>query len=298
MSNTDSLEGSPVIIIAAARSGTKILRSTLAASSDFVDFPYDINYIWKYGNYNIPHDELTTNDLRSEIRDFIKKQLRKRLIKKGSGRILEKTVSNCLRVDFVREVFPKCKIIHLYRDGRDVAVSSKTCWESSLFSERIQQKGDLIKKVAQFPFAAAWPYLINYMLNYASRLFSRARSVKSWGPRFKGIDDAVKQYSLIEVCGIQWARCVALALKSLSRLKENEDYINVRYEDFVKDPLIESQKIIDFLQIRDYRPIQEYAKKNITANFIGNAKKKLNSEEEKKLLLHISKYLKCLGYIK
>jgi hypothetical protein len=104
---------SPIIIIAAARSGTKMLRAALAASPEFVDFSYDINYIWKYGNYHIPHDELTEDNLTDDVRKFIRKRFQKLLVKSNAKRVLEKTVSNSLRVDFVREVFPNSKIIHL-----------------------------------------------------------------------------------------------------------------------------------------------------------------------------------------
>ena len=68
----------PIIIISAARSGTKMLRYVLDASSDIASYPYDANYIWKYGNYNVDHDEIlprSINDgkkekIRSLARDF------------------------------------------------------------------------------------------------------------------------------------------------------------------------------------------------------------------------------------
>ena len=131
---------SPVIIIAAARSGTKMLRAALAASPVFVDFPYDINYVWKYQNYDINHDELTEENLTPTIKKFIRNRFEKLVLKKDSKRVLEKTVSNSLRVDFVRAVFPKCKIIHLYRDGHDVAADARLCWQSSALSTRIQTR--------------------------------------------------------------------------------------------------------------------------------------------------------------
>ena len=184
---------SPIIIIAAARSGTKMLRAALAASPEFVDFSYDINYIWKYGNYHIPHDELTEDNLTDDVRKFIRKRFKKLLVKSNARRVLEKTVSNSLRVDFVREVFPNSKIIHLYRDGRDVAADAKLCWESSMFSARIQPKSDLFKKVVEFPIDAAWPYLISYVSTYATRLLAKEKHVRSWGPRFKAIEEAIRQ---------------------------------------------------------------------------------------------------------
>ena len=48
----------PIIILGAARSGTKMLRKALASHPDLHAIPYDINYVWKYGSYQLPHDEL------------------------------------------------------------------------------------------------------------------------------------------------------------------------------------------------------------------------------------------------
>lgn len=287
----------PVIIIGAARSGTKILRAALAASPELISFPYDINYIWKYDNYNIPHDELTKDDLTDEISKFIKNKFQSLCSKNYADRVLEKTVSNSLRIDFVKEIFPQAKLIHLFRDGRDVAASARSCWQSSMVSGKIQKKQDVLRKIIDFPVLSAWPYLATYSLTYAKRFFSRKRHVQSWGPRFKGIDEAVAKYSLIEVCGIQWARCIDLSLKSLSRMKESEDYIHIQYEHLMKDPVKELQRVTEFLEIKDAGPIKKFAKTNFSNKYMKYWEELLSPEEIKKLIPHIDNGLKKLGYI-
>ena len=47
-----------VIIIGAARSGTKYLRDVLATAPNAARVPYDINYIWRYGSESHPDDAL------------------------------------------------------------------------------------------------------------------------------------------------------------------------------------------------------------------------------------------------
>ena len=286
----------PVIIIAAARSGSKLLRSVLAASPELLDFPYDMNYIWKYGNYHINHDELTKDDLTENIRKFILQYFKKHLSKHDAIRIIEKSVPNSLRVGFVKAVFPNCKIIHLYRDGRDVALSAKSCWEASAYSGRIQTKKDLFKKITAFPFTAAWPYLLDYGSNYIRRSMSKEEHVQCWGPFFKGMDNVVEQYSLLEVCGMQWARCVELTLDELINLKENQDYINVRYENLVLNPKSELKKIADFIDIDDFSPIETYAENNIKKTNVGLWKKAISTEEIESLSPYLDKYLGLLGY--
>jgi len=286
----------PIIIIGAARSGTKMLRAVLAASSEFVDFPYDINYIWKYGNYNIDHDELTPEDLSERTRAFIQNKFNKLLSQSSAKRVLEKSVPNSLRIGFVRAVFPDCKIIHLYRDGRDVAADARLCWQASATDDMIQSKHDLFKKIIDFPYIFASPYLLNHLKIYVSRKFSGKEHVSSWGPRFKGIRETIKEYSLLEVCGIQWSKSIESSLRDLLLLDEGNDFINIRYEDFVQEPLVELEKIRDFLQVDDFDSIMKSAEKVITPKFVGFWKETITQEEMNSLLPHIKKHLSELGY--
>lgn len=286
----------PVIIISAARSGSKLLRSVLAASPELLDFPYDMNYIWKYGNYSIKHDELTKDDLSEDICRFIRNYFKKHLAQNKATRIIEKSVPNSLRVGFVKAVFPDCKIIHLFRDGRDVSLSAKHCWEASAYSGRIQPKKDLLKKTLSFPITAAWPYLLDYALNYIKRTISKEEHVQWWGPYFKGMDEAIKQHSLLEICAMQWAKCVELSLQELKNLKENQDYINVRYEDLVLNPVGELQKVASFINVEDFTPIKDFAEANIKKTKVGSWKKTISSEEMESLSPFLDKYLGLLGY--
>jgi len=286
---------SPVIIIAAARSGTKLLRAVLANSPEFIDFPYDMNYIWKYGNYHIPHDELAKEDITEETRRFIKDQFNKLLNKSNAKRVLEKSVPNSLRVDFVKSIFPECKMIHLYRDGRDVAVDSRQCWQSSMLSGNIQSKTDLFNKIIHFPIVAAWPYLLNYGLTYSKRLLKKEKQVESWGPRFEGIDEASERFSLLEVCGMQWAKSIEHCLSSFSRLEENVDYINVRYETLVRDPLTVLKTICDYLEISLNDSMAHFAKSQITDRYIGYWKENSTHPEMRSLMPHIEKCQKAIS---
>lgn len=279
----------PIIIIAAARSGTKMLRSALKASPEIVAFPYDINYIWKFGNFQIDHDELTPSDLNENITDYIHRQFFKILKNQKHKKIVEKTVSNSLRVDFVKAVFPGCKIIHLIRDGRDVAESSKRSWKAPLDIKYIT------KKALSFPIKDARKYLFQYLINNLTRFSYNKNKAKTWGPRFKGIDEAVKKYSLIETCGIQWLRCVKSTLNSLEKLN-SEEYIQVKYEDIVSNPTVELRKIADFLEIQDFDSMKRFAMREITDKNIGKWKINLSDEEKELLIPHIRSILIKLNY--
>jgi hypothetical protein len=40
----------------------------------------------------------------------------------GKDFIVDKTLSNIFRIDFIREVFPESRFLHIVRDGRDNAL--------------------------------------------------------------------------------------------------------------------------------------------------------------------------------
>ncbi len=99
----------PVIIIGAARSGTKFLRDVLAVCPGTRVVPYDVNYLWRSGNESWPDDclpaELCNPVLAARIRRSLVKVSEVRAAGEP-GVLLEKTVSNCLRVPFVAAVLP------------------------------------------------------------------------------------------------------------------------------------------------------------------------------------------------
>jgi len=280
----------PVFIIGAARSGTKMLRAAIASSQEFVFFPYDINYIWKYGNYHINHDELTPSNLNQDIIDYIHKQFSKLAKNQKNKKILEKTVSNSLRIDFIKAVFPSCKLIHIIRDGRDVAESARRCWMSPPDIKYI------IKKAIKFPIKDSALYAYQYVKNYLNLFLSSEKKTVSWGPRFKGIDELLQKYSLIEICGMQWLRCVKSALESLEKLG-SEEYIQVKYEDLVSNPQHELIKIINFLKIKNHELVEDFAIRNITSKNVGKWKTNLSREDKELLIRHIEPMLIKLGYV-
>ncbi|WP_373073947.1 sulfotransferase [Sulfurimonas sp.] len=285
-----------VFLIGAARSGTKLVRTILEQSENISVIPYDMNYIWKYGNYNVPHDELNDIELSEKEKKFIKNYIDKQQQKTKSPIIVEKTVSNCLRVDFIKKIFPDAKIIHLYRDGRDVALSAKDRWEGNLFDKEQQSKKDIFKKLLDLPLLAVMPYLLNYIKINVKHIFStKSSSVESWGPIYNGIDIDKDKYSLLELCSLQWKKSVESTLKSLSKLKEGEEYINIKYEDLLSSTNDEVKKLVDFINIQDSEKLFDYCDKNIRSKNM-NKWTNLEKTEIDKIELIEKDTLTKLGY--
>ena len=109
------------LIMGCARSGTSILGELIGSHPD-VRYKHEAHSIWNKAG-------LGENDshrlLASHANDKIKRKIRRRFeYAKGQAEFLaEKCPRSVLRVPFIRDVFPEAKLVHIYRDGRDVACS-------------------------------------------------------------------------------------------------------------------------------------------------------------------------------
>jgi protein-tyrosine sulfotransferase len=109
------------LIIGCARSGTSILGELIASHPE-VKYVFEAHDVWELaGQGAYDSHRLVAEHATPEIRKRIREWFRKR---QGSATlVVEKTPRNVLRVPFIRAIFPEAKIIHIIRDGRDVACS-------------------------------------------------------------------------------------------------------------------------------------------------------------------------------
>lgn len=249
----------PVIVIGAARSGTKFLRDLIGASDFCRVAPHDVNYIWRYKNERLPHDSLTAKDCTQTIAKYIRKRLsvaarQSGAIPNGPSFLIEKTVSNCLRVPFVDQVFPKAVYVNLLRDGRNVVESSVRMWRAPV------SIAHLLEKARYFPLRnlsyAAW-----YLQNVAGGWLTRDQGVKIWGVRYPGIEQDVKRLSVPEICAKQWRMCVETSIDDLAAIPSAR-VIKIRYESLISEEN-EVQRICEFLGLPDHaRVLEHYREEN------------------------------------
>ena len=280
----------PVIILGAARSGTKMIRDSISAHPDAVAIPYDVNFIWKYGNYGTKHDELTPADVSSDVAAFVRKFFESFRRSQPEARVVEKTVSNTVRVDFVRKIFPDCQFVHLVRDGRDVSASSRLQWQAPLDGAKV------VDKLKYFPIKALPTYGAHYALSYLARKVSRQKRVSAWGVAIKDLNELLQRYSLLEVCGLQWSRCVEHTIGVLNSIPA-ADRIEVRYERLVHNPVEELGHILDFLGLGMTDELARRARENIKRSYVSTWKRELQAEDLQRLMPHISGTMRRLGYL-
>ena len=241
-----AVRSEPIILIGAARSGTKFVRDLLATDPSIARVPYDINYVWRTGQQNAPDDalhplSLTPKRIRT-IRSAVNR-LAERHGKDNDARIIEKTVSNCLRVPYVNQVFPEARYIHLVRDGRAVVESSLRLWQSPPDRESV------LRKLRELPFES-WDYVPWFALNYVRGRIQGRTGGEVWGPRYPGIADDVKRLSLIDIVVRQWVECVSRAAIALEALPSKQ-VLTVRYEDLVTSE-DQVHRMCDFSGVPDH----------------------------------------------
>ncbi|HAY07239.1 MAG TPA: hypothetical protein DCY26_11360 [Hyphomonas sp.] len=220
---------SPIILIGAARSGTKFLRDVLASGAGTAAVPYDVNYVWRYGAEGALDDVLDPAMLTSRRKEFIRRTLRV-LAKVGPDDILiEKTVASTLRVPFVEAVFPNARYIHLIRDGREVAESATRQWEAP------PNWSALAQKVRDIPIRNLG-YVAWFGWNLVKGLGAGRMGGNVWGPRFPGIDAVAEEAPLSRVCAQQWLESYTRASADLPRVAQAESRVfTIRYEDLIRD---------------------------------------------------------------
>lgn len=274
----------PIILIGAGRSGTKIIRDVLGSHASIDTVPFDVNYIWRIGLLSAEDDMLRPEQLTPKNRGRIIEQLSRQ--SKGQPFLLEKTVSNCLRIPYILKVFPDAKFIHLIRDGRDVIESVQRQWGEA------RELSYAFKKLKTFPLKYAGAYLLEYGLNWMRfGLGQKGADDYIWGVKYPGYIEDLKNKTILEVCAHQWRICLVNSLTQLALLPHDK-VLEVRYEDLVKNPETQLADIGSFIGIQK----SKFKHTRLTSNNIGKYKKAFSPDDIARIEPILGPLLKQLKY--
>jgi hypothetical protein len=298
-------------LIGAARSGTTLLGEQLLSHIPKVHYLGEPDYIWQQAIGYKSDDVLTKDQATNSIKKRIKERFRRVIASNSSNIILEKTPSNCFRILFLNELFPDAKFIHLIRDGREVARSASKEWAAqktkALDSKEIRNSS-FLKKVAatisregefsnRFQSISDFYYLPKYgtkFINYFRRqLFGNSNI--PWGPRFPGIKEVRKRFSLLETCAIQWERGVVAAESSLHQIEEDR-ILRLHYEEFLEESHTHLEEICEFMAIPAEASLLEKLSSKVIKRDTERWKQVFTDEEKGTVHNQISFTLKNLGY--
>lgn len=276
---------SPLILVSAARSGSKLLRDLLGASPECAVVPFDVNFVWRHGNEDYPDDALPPEAAGERVAQYIRRTIPRLagLARERDDRlIIEKTVSNSLRVPFVARVFPQARFVWLLRDGRAVAESTRRAWHTP------PERGYLFEKLRYFPardFRHAFWYLRNRLGPGSKRI---------WGPRYPGMEADLANLELLAVCARQWAACNMSARTGLATLPR-ERVFEIRYESLVDGEECLAA-LCQFAGLRDASPVLAARRRNVDSGYGERWRAALTAAEQARLETLIGAPLRELGY--
>ncbi len=281
----------PGIIIGAGRSGTNMLRDLLVGMPQFATWPCDeINYLWRHGNRRSETDEFSREMADSYVKSYIRRKFLQFAKKSPDAMVIEKTCANSLRCGFVHEVFPSARFIHIVRDGRDVAASASLRWNAKL------EIGYILKKVKFVPPTDLPWYAASYLKARMFRLFSGTSRLSSWGPKFEGMQEALRDNDLPIACAIQWRTCVESTLEQLGEIP-GEQVLTIRYEAFTSNPEVELAKVCEFLGASVDPEQLNQVVSTVSPKSVGKWKSQLSEKQASAVEDHCGDLLRRLRYL-
>lgn len=118
---TDPEQTAIAFIVGCARSGTSILGEMIASHPQ-IHYLFEAHDAWKLaGSNDDDSDRLTADDVPQEMQQRIKRWFAQH--RRDDTLLVEKNPRSVLRIPLIRSIFPEARLIHIVRDGRDVACS-------------------------------------------------------------------------------------------------------------------------------------------------------------------------------
>lgn|GEM_PF-611235 len=307
-SNNDSQKIPLVIITGVPRSGTSILGRILDLHprvSTWVE-PY---YIWDHHFREAPHDERTADDATEKVQRWIRGAFSKYRKVLKADIAADKSPRLCLKIPFVRKVFPDARYIFMVRDGRDTILSMWRQWQKKgeIFGDthqggQWQNRFYIVKRwLGRRP---TWQFRIQSImfelgppLNWTQKKnLNRIRweGRFGWGPRFKGWQNIIDRTTPLEFSAHQWVHCARGIMDNIDLIPEDRRII-LKYEQFIIDPQKSIEKALNFLNLK----CSEGFMKKIPPIWSENSNKWLqafSAEERSKIGSIIGQTLIDFGY--
>lgn len=210
----------PIFIIGAPRSGTSMLYAILRRSDRLTHWPGEAHEVWEADYHPALRDwssnALDASDVEPGAAERIKKQF---FLVAGNGkRLIDKTPRNALRIGFIDALFPDARYVYLQRDGRDNVNSLINAWRTPRYRTYALPQPHAIPGVDP-----KWWKFVLY---------------PGWREDTKG--------PLELVCANQWRHCNDAALAASGKIGLDR-WVEVRYEQFVADPMEETKRVVGLL---------------------------------------------------
>ena len=230
----------PIIILSAPRAGSTLLFETLAQAAGVFTIGGESHQLiesiaaLRPGRGVVATNRLTRKDATTAIVAELRNRFTGRVLDRdgqpppagASVRLLEKTPKNALRVPFLLEVFPDAQFIFLHREPRANLSSMMEAWRGKGWVTYRQLPG--------------WPGPWSLLLP----------------PGYERLRDR----PLEEIVAFQWQAANETILNDLADVPR-ERWTTVRYEDLIRNPRSELEKLLEFAGLSMDARFEEYLSK-------------------------------------
>lgn len=285
--------------VGAARSGTNFLGEVLSQHPQLAYWRRP-KYVWRHGNAWKPDDCLTPADARPRVVRYIHKRFGDYLRQSGRERLLVCTQANILSLEFVDAVFPKGKIVHIIRDGREVALSQAKEWE--IHNSLTKAKGSrppywklLWQRVREVPPTDLPAYFAEFVGTTVT-MVAGSKYRYSMGPKIRNWRKLKREMDRLAFTALTWRECVTAA-RAVGRTLPSDRYYEVKFEDVVSRPEQAIPPLLEFLDLPPSREIDEFIEKKVDRSVSGKWIGKLTAEQEAIIMPYIGDLCQELGYL-
>ena len=289
---SESVLKKPIFLIGSPRSGTSFL-SRLLRRHHALAYIGEPRITWRYGN-DRRSDMLGARDARDDVAQYIRAAFAKQIIAQGKNRLVEKTPSNALRLDFINQIFPDAQFVHIMRHGMDSALSIRSYWQSSakgIGGAKIR-KGALGHRLREINWRQMPYYMKEVIRRALPKSMSKLAGPAVWGPRIPGLEGLLRDLDILEVCCLQWRMCVESACH-FGRQLPTDRYFECRLED-MSPQLVGA--IFEFCGLDDDQDVRAHFDDQYDPKKASARKQKCSDEERQAVLRWIGPTLQWLGY--
>ncbi|MBX3415386.1 MAG: sulfotransferase [Pirellulales bacterium] len=286
--------------VGAARSGTNFLGEVLSQHPALAYWRRP-KYIWRHGNAWKPDDCLTPADASPRVVRYIHRKFGDFLRQSGRERLLVCTQANILSLDFVNAVFPRGKIVHIIRDGREVAASQAKEWE--IHNSLTKAKGSrppyyqlVARRVAEVPPSDLPAYLAEF-LGTTWTMFAGSKYRYSMGPKIRDWRQLKRTMDRLEFTALTWRECVSSA-RAVGRQLGPERYYEVKFEDVVHRPRETVPALLEFLELPPSPEIERFIEHEVDPSVSGKWFDRISQRDlEERILPYVGDLCRELGYL-
>lgn len=287
-----------ILEVGAARSGTNFLGEVLSQHPQLAYWRRP-KYVWRHGNAWKQDDCLTPAHARKSVVRYIHRRFEDYLRRSGRERLLVCTQANILALEFVNAVFPRAKIVHIIRDGREVAASQAKEWE--IHNSLLRAKGSrppfyqlLAKRIREVPPGDLPAYFAEFV-GTTWTMFTGSKYRYSMGPKIRDWKKLKREMGRLEFTALTWRECVTAA-REFGRHLPSDRYYEVRFEDLVSQPETTVPRLLEFLNLPPSREVDAFIANQVDRSVSGKWLGRLSQDDLERILPFIGDLCSELGY--